>query len=212
MSSAPRKRAARKAPAERANELAAAARAVALHDGLSAVTLRSVAARAEVAPALVAHYATGMDELVAATFAQVVGAELDEIDRLLASGTALDRIAALLRTLLDGSRADVTLVWVDAFAMGQRNEALAAAVRGQMDRWQTTVEGLIADGIAEGAFRVDSATEAAWLLLGMVDGLNAQSLVRWGGAAERSSLLERAVEGTLGLPRGALEGARLPIV
>lgn len=212
MSSAPRKRAVRKAPAERANELAAAARAVALDDGLSAVTLRSVAARAEVAPALVAHYATGMDELIARTFAQVVGAELDEIDDLLASGTALDRLAALLRTLLDGSRADVTLVWVDAFAMGQRNDALAAAVRGQMDRWQTTVEGLIADGIAEGAFRVDSATEAAWLLLGMVDGLNAQSLVRWGGAAERSSLLERAVEGTLGLPRGALEGARLPIV
>lgn len=212
MSSAPRKRAVRKAPAERANELAAAARAVALDDGLSAVTLRSVAARAEVAPALVAHYATGMDELIARTFAQVVGAELDEIDDLLASGTALDRLAALLRTLLDGSRADVTLVWVDAFAMGQRNDALAAAVRGQMDRWQSTVEGLIADGIAEGAFRVDSATEAAWLLLGMVDGLNAQSLVRWGGAAERSSLLERAVEGTLGLPRGALEGARLPIV
>lgn len=208
MSSAPRRRAERKAPAARASELAAAARALALGEGLSAVTLRAVASRAEVTPALVAHYVPSMDALVASTFSDIVGAELDELDAIIATGTPEDRLSALIGTLTDGTRDDVTLVWVEAFALGQRSDTLAAAVRTAMDRWQRALEALVADGVAAGAFHVESATEAAWQLLGMVDGLNAQSLVRWGGASDRSTLLERAVEGMLGLPKGALDRTR----
>ena len=40
----------------------------------------------------------------------------------------------------------------------------------------------------------------------MLDGLNAQALVRWGGAADRGSLLAHAVEGMLGVERGVLVG------
>jgi hypothetical protein len=38
----------------------------------------------------------------------------------------------------------------------------------------------------------------------MIDGLNAQALVLWGEANERGSLISHAVEGMLGLRRGAL--------
>ena len=38
----------------------------------------------------------------------------------------------------------------------------------------------------------------------MIDGLNAQALVRWGDADDRGSLICHAVEGMLGLGRGAL--------
>ena len=65
-------RAARRPPAERRAELAASARAVALDEGLAAVTLRAVAARAGVTPALVAHYHESMDALVAETFTSIV--------------------------------------------------------------------------------------------------------------------------------------------
>ena len=58
----------RKSPAERRDEIAAAARDIALADGLVAVTLRAVAARVGVAPGLVAHHVDGMDALVADTF------------------------------------------------------------------------------------------------------------------------------------------------
>jgi hypothetical protein len=44
----------------------------------------------------------------------------------------------------------------------------------------------------------------AWQLLGAIDGLNAQGLVRWGAAGDRYPLLAHAAEGMLGLPRGAL--------
>jgi AcrR family transcriptional regulator len=198
-------RAPRRSPAQRRGQIADAARTLALEEGLAAVTMRAVAARAGVAPALVAHYVPSMDDLVASAFAEVVGVELDELHRATAAGTPLEGLAALLRSLLDGTRDDVTLVWIEAFALGRRSEVLAAAVRDEMDRWQGVLRELLAGAVADGAVRIDDPADAAWQLLGMIDGLNAQALVRWGGAADRSALMLRAVEGMLGLPRGALD-------
>jgi AcrR family transcriptional regulator len=205
MSSPTRKKAARKSPAERAAEIADAAHELALEQGLSAVTLRAVAARIDVAPALVAHYEPDMQALIASTFASIVAAELAEVDALVAGlPTPRERLAAMLATLLDGSRDDVTVIWVEAWAMGRRNEALAASVRDEMDAWQAMIRGVVQAGVASGDFETDDAAAAAWQLLGMIDGLNAQALVRWGDAADRGSLISHAVEGMLGLERGAL--------
>ncbi|MEY9954005.1 TetR/AcrR family transcriptional regulator [Leifsonia sp. EB34] len=200
-------RAARKPPTERRAELAAAARALALDEGLAAVTLRAVAARAGVTPALVAHYHESMDGLVAETFTSIVDAEVAELRALLAAAPSpAAGLATLLRTLLDGTRDDVTVVWVEAWALGRRNPVLGAAVRDQMDAWSDVIEGVIVDGVAAGSFRVEDPRAVAWQLLGMLDGLNAQALVRWGGAADRGSLLAHAVEGMLGVERGVLVG------
>jgi len=205
-------RAARRPPAERREELAAAARDLALADGLATVTLRSVAARAGVTPALVAHYHPAMDQLVAAAFTAVVGAELIEVCALLErAGDPTARMAALLRTLLDGTRDDVTLVWVEAWALGRRNEALAAAVREQMDAWQALILDVVEEGVRAGDFTADDPAQTAWQLLGMIDGLNAQALVRWNAGAERAPVLAHAVEGMLGLPRGTLDPAALDV-
>ncbi|MEU1972968.1 TetR family transcriptional regulator C-terminal domain-containing protein [Microbacterium sp. NPDC019599] len=206
--SSTRKKAARKSPAERAAEIADAARDLALEQGLSTVTLRAVASRIDVAPALVAHYEPNMDALVASTFATVVAAELDDIRGVLAAETRpTARVAALVDTLLDGTRDDVTLVWVEAWALGRRNETLAVAVRQEMDAWQLVVRGLVEDGVEAGEFAVDDAADVAWQLLGMIDGLNAQALVRWSADRARGSVLHRAVEGMLGLDRYALDTA-----
>jgi AcrR family transcriptional regulator len=208
MSSTPRKKAARKSPQERSDEIARAAAALALEQGLAAVTLRAVAARIDVAPALVAHYEPNMDALVAASFRTVVGSELDEIRTMLAGlSSPAARITALLDTLLDGSRDDVTVVWVEAWAMGRRSETLASAVRAEMDQWQAVVQDVIDEGVRTGEFETTDASDAAWQLLGMVDGLNAQALVRWNDERSRGSVLHRAVEGMLGLDRYALDGA-----
>ncbi|GLJ61951.1 hypothetical protein GCM10017576_20810 [Microbacterium barkeri] len=195
----PRRRAPRRAPAERRAEIAAAARAIALADGLHAVTLRAIAARASVTPALVAHYAPAMEELVATTFAGIVGDELAELAQLVAGEAPRDALRALIETLLSGTRDDVTAVWVEAWALGRRSDPLAAAVREQMDAWARLLREVIEEGAADGSFRVEDPSAAAWQLLGMIDGLNAQALVRWGGAAERAELLLRAAEAMLGV-------------
>lgn len=211
MSTPTRTRASRKTPAERSAEIADAARRLALDEGLAALTLRSIAARAGVTPALVAHYQPNMDALVAGTFEVVVATEIDEVERLLATLPGpRERLGALLDTLLDGSRDDVTVVWVEAWALGRRNDALAASVRRQMDAWQAVVQGVVEEGVARAGFETDDAAATAWQLLGMIDGLNAQALVRWGDASERGSLIHRAVEGMLALSRGALGAGPRP--
>ncbi|MGW4929618.1 TetR/AcrR family transcriptional regulator [Agromyces sp. NPDC004153] len=205
MSRPPRKKAARKSPAERSAEITDAARAVALEHGLYGVTLRSIAARIDVAPALVAHYQPNMDVLVASTFGSIVADELAELEDLVAPlPTPSAQLARLLDTLLDGTRDDVTVIWVEAWALGRRNEALAQRVREEMDDWRVFVQGIVQAGVAAGEFETDDAASVAWQLLGMIDGLNAHALVRWEDATDRGSRIGHAVEGMLGLGRGAL--------
>src|SRR6476661_6184022 len=106
MRSTPRTRV-RKTPDGRRAEIAAAARATALGEGLQAVTQRAVADRASIAPALVAHYVGSMDELVAQTFSAIVADELSEVAALLqAAPGPLGKVAVLLETTLNGSRQD----------------------------------------------------------------------------------------------------------
>lgn len=190
---------------ERRAEIVAAARRIALAHGLIGVTLRAVATDAGVAPGLVAHYVPSMDELVASTFSDIVGDELGELERLIAAQPdPLDALRALLDTLLDGTREDVTLVWVQGWGLGSRNDALAEAVRQAMDAWDDFLEQIVRAGVDAGVFGADDPRGVALQLLGMIDGLNAHALVRWRDAAQRRALMAVAVEAMLGMPRGAL--------
>jgi AcrR family transcriptional regulator len=204
---------ARGTPEGRRSEIAVAARGIALEQGLDAVTQRAVAQRAGITPALVAHYVSSMDALVADTFAAIVGEELREVRGLAAAEAGpVARLAAVLGTLLDGSRQEVTLVWVQAWALGRRNEPLAAAVRHRMDDWRAAIREVLDEGDRSGAFSCEDVDGTAWHVLAMVDGLNAHALVRWGAPVVQARLLRRAVEAMLGLHPGALHprGAAAP--
>lgn len=194
----------RRSAPERIAQITAAARSLALEAGLGAVTLRAVATEIGVAPALVAHYVPSMDVLVADTFAAIVGDELAEIEQISRRDSAASALAAVLASLLDDRRAEVTLVWVQSWSLGRRSEALAASVRDQMDAWRTFLAGVLDGGARDGEFRCDDPSAIAGQILGMVDGLNAHSLVGWQDASERTHLLLRSVEAMLELPPGRL--------
>ncbi|WP_188585008.1 TetR/AcrR family transcriptional regulator [Gordonia jinhuaensis] len=195
----------RKPPAERADEIRAAAREIACAEGLTSLTLRAIGARVGVAPALVAHYEPVMDELIAATFAAITTAEVDDVADLVGGEqTATDKLRRLIATLTEPGRDDVTVVWADAFSMGRTNESLAAAVREVMDRWQQLVGDLITGGVDSGEFRTDDADDVAWQFLGMIDGVNSHAMVRYADTLDRGRLVRRAMENELTLSRGAL--------
>lgn len=195
----------RRSASERVEQIASAAQSLAREAGLSAVTLRAVATEVGVAPALVAHYVPSMDALVGDTFAAVVGEELAEMEDLAhGRATASDALTAVLASLLDEGRAEVTLIWVQSWSLGGRNDVLAGRVREQMDAWRAFLAGVIEAGRAAGEFRCDDPVAIAGQILGMVDGLNAHSLVSWQDASERTRLLLRSVEAMVDLEPGAL--------
>jgi AcrR family transcriptional regulator len=205
----------RKAPAERSAELREAAIALARDEGLSAVTLRSVAHRAGVASALVAHYHPSMDALVAEAFTALVTSELGEVERMLeAEPTASARLARLFSSLMDGSRRDLTVVWVEAWALGRRSAALAEAITLQMRTWHALVRGIVEQGGESGEFVPSPAPDAdaaadpldpvAWQILGMIDGLTAQSLVLGAEPAPFAEHIARAAEVLVGAKPGAV--------
>jgi len=194
----------RKTPEERSAEIVAAATELAREAGLSAVTQRAVAQRAGVATGLVAHYQP-MEDLVARVYRDLVDAELAEVARALAGRPdPAARLRLLIDTLVAGDRDDLTVVWVEGWAMARRSAVLSGAVRGEMARWQDLVHDLIDDGCRSGAFATSEPGEVAWQLLGMIDGINAQSLARGADAATFAERVARAAEALVEAKPGAL--------
>lgn len=195
-SSTPRPK--RMPPEQRERAILDAAVDLARQGGIAGLTVRTVAAAAGVTPALVAHYRPSMDAFVAEVFGAIVGAEREEVVAVGRAGTDLRaRIARVVETLLDGDRDDVTLVWVQAWAAGARNEELAARVRLEMDLWQQDLERIVADGVAAEEISAERAEGVAWLLLATVDGMNAHSLVKW-APEDRGALARRTIAALLG--------------
>jgi AcrR family transcriptional regulator len=196
----------RKTPQQRSAEILEAATELAREQGLSALTLRAVAERAGVASGLIAHYHPSMDDLVARVYSDLVATEIGEVEALVAeTERPAAGMAALIETLLDGTREDLTVVWVEAWALGRRNAALAVAVRAQMDAWHRMVAAVIDEGVATGAFTTPSSSDAAWQLLGMIDGLNAQSLARGIEGEGYAVKMARAAEILLGASPGSID-------
>ena len=187
-------------PEERERTIVDGAIALARENGLDTLTVRAVAARVGVTPALVAHYRPVMDAFVAEVFGAIVAAERDEvIAAFTPAGGLRASLQRLVETLLDGSRDDVALIWVQAWSQGVRNEPLGERVRSEMDLWQSRLEDVISG--AASADPDDSADPAfaAWMLLAMVDGMSAHSLVKW-APHDRAELARRTVAAVLDRP------------
>lgn len=169
----------RKLPAERHSELLAKAVEISRAEGLSAVTLRRVAADLGVAPGLVSHYFSAAEQLITAAFRSAAVADLDEArSHVDAAPTALAKMDALMDYLLDDSSDDASALWLEAWSLGRRNAALASEAKELTDDWLACIAGIVRAGTQDGEFRVDDVDVAARRLLTMIDGLGAQKVVR----------------------------------
>lgn len=187
-------------PEERERTIVDGAVALARADGLETLTVRAVAARVGVTPALVAHYRPVMDAFVAEVFGAIVAAERDEVlDDFAPVGGLRASLQRLVETLLDDSREDVALVWVQAWSLGVRNEPLGERVRAEMDLWQSRLEEVIADSASADPDDSADPAFAAWMLLAMVDGMSAHALVKW-APRDRAELARRTVAAVLDRP------------
>jgi AcrR family transcriptional regulator len=169
----------RKMPAERREELLAAAVRISREEGLSAVTLRGVAAALGVTAGLVSHYFSAAEQLIAAAFQSAAEADLAAASaRVDATATPRDKIEALVDYLLDDASEDASALWLEAWSLGRRNPTLADAANALTARWLAVFAGIVRAGVTAGQFTVVDVDVAARRLLTMVDGLGAQMVVR----------------------------------
>lgn len=169
----------RKLPAERHGELLAKAVDISADEGLSAVTLRRVATDLGVTPGLVSHYFSSAEQLITAAFTAAADADLAEAcSRVARAATPTAKMDALMDYVLDESSEDASALWLEAWSLGRRNPALAAAANALTVEWLACIADIVRSGVACGEFRVADADVAARRLLTMIDGLGAQMVVR----------------------------------
>ncbi|WAB85041.1 TetR family transcriptional regulator [Microcella daejeonensis] len=200
-------RTSRMTAAERSAEITAAARALALEDGLTALTQRGVAERAGVASSLVAHYQPSMEALIAETFRSIAHDEIIEVfGHIAVQRDPVLALRVLIVTLLDGGRDDVDLVWTDAFSMARRFPALGAEVLRQTQAWHDRFTAMLQRVAVDPPLSDEAADRIAAQFLGMLDGLNAHAAIGHLAGRVNVELIARALEPELGLPAGSLSG------
>ena len=190
----------RKLPAERHGELLAKAVELAAAEGLSAVTLRRVAADLGVTPGLVSHYFSSAEQLITAAFRSAAVADLAEArSRIDAAPTALAKMDALMDYVLDDSSDDAGALWLDAWSLGRRNPALATEANDLTDEWLICIADIVRAGKRDGEFVVDDVNVAARRLLTMIDGLGAQKVIRAVPSAEAKHIARAYFASELGV-------------
>jgi AcrR family transcriptional regulator len=186
------------------DELVEAAVAVAFDEGLRALSAATVAARADTTARVVLHHRPDMSAFVAEVFQRIVGAELAEVKRVVLAHPAPPvQLSALLETLALPVRMDVDAVWLESWSLGRRNPALGAAVRAEEGAWHAFVAAVIRRGVRSADFLPADPDTVAHLLLAVIDGVNAYSLVGYHSEIDRMRLLTAVVRSELGVVRNA---------
>jgi AcrR family transcriptional regulator len=117
--------------------------------GLAAIRVADVADALGVSPALVFYHFGTKDALVADAFAHAVDRDLDRLDRATAKDAdPLDRLRRVLRLYGPTGAATGWRLWIDAWALAQREPTLRRVLRRMDERWCAVLREVVDDGVA----------------------------------------------------------------
>jgi AcrR family transcriptional regulator len=169
--------------------------------GLASIRVADVAAALGVSPALVFYHFGTKDSLVADAFAHAVDRDLRRIDQATAHGTdPTDRLRRVLRLYGPTGAAAGWRLWIDAWALAQREPVIRKVLRRLDERWCAVLREVIEDGVAEGTFTCRDPEATVARVSALIDGLSVATLVYQ--TVSREQLREwvgGAVAGELGI-------------
>jgi AcrR family transcriptional regulator len=169
--------------------------------GLASIRVADVAAALGVSPALVFYHFGTKDSLVADAFAHAVDRDLRRIDQATAHGTdPTDRLRRVLRLYGPTGAAAGWRLWIDAWALAQREPVIRKVLRRLDERWCAVLREVIDEGVAEGTFTCPDPEATVARVSALIDGLSVATLVYQ--TVSREQLREwvgGAVAGELGI-------------
>jgi AcrR family transcriptional regulator len=146
--------------------------------GLASIRVADVAAALGVSPALVFYHFGTKDSLVADAFAHAVDRDLRRIDQATANGTdPTDRLRRVLRLYGPTGAAAGWRLWIDAWALAQREPVIRKVLRRLDERWCAVLREVIEEGVAEGTFTCPDPEATVARVSALIDGLSVATLV-----------------------------------
>lgn len=169
--------------------------------GLAAIRVADVAEELGVSPALVFYHFGTKDALVANAFAHAVDRDLAKLDQATTKGTdPLDRLRRVLRLYGPTGAATGWRVWIDAWALAQREPVIRKVLRRLDHRWAAALLEVIEEGVADGSFICPDPVASVARVSALLDGLSVATLVyRTVTRAQLRAWVAGAVAGELGL-------------
>ncbi len=148
-----------------------AAMRVALQGGLGAMTVRQIAAVAEVSTGQLHHHFTSIGELKAQAFVRLIREMLD-IQLVAEDACARDRLFSILGSE-DGRLDPYIRLWREGQLLAGSDSDIKEAYLLTMSMWHEETVKIIRLGRESGEFRPgDSAENVAWRLIALVCGLD----------------------------------------
>ena len=123
--------------------------------GLEATRVTDVAKALNVSPALIFYHFGTKDALVAEAFAYAVERDLARLDKATAASTdPVDQLRRALRSYGPTGPAKGWRIWIDAWALAQREPVIRKVLRRMEHRWCAVLLAIIDEGVADGVVHV----------------------------------------------------------
>jgi AcrR family transcriptional regulator len=145
--------------------------------GLAQTRVADVAVALDVSPALVFYHFGTKDDLVAEAFAHAVEHDLHRLEKAATGGDPVQRLRKVLRLYGPTGRATGWRIWIDAWAVAQRDPHIRTLLKRLDHQWQDILRGVVDDGVATGAFTCPDPEATVARLSALVDGLSVAAVV-----------------------------------
>ncbi|QLQ09436.1 MAG: TetR/AcrR family transcriptional regulator [Nocardioidaceae bacterium] len=146
--------------------------------GLAALRVADVAKELGVSPALVFYHFGTKDALVADAFTYAVERDMSRVDAAVAkANNPLDKMRRALKSYGPTGAAAGWRIWIDAWALAQREPTIGAVLRGFDERWRSVLQAIITEGVQSGDFTCTDPEASVAQISASLDGLSVAALV-----------------------------------
>lgn len=150
-----------------------AAKRVALLEGLNGLTVRRIAAEAQVSTGQVHHHFQSSSHLKAEVFIELMN-QLDQVEDQITTNSSLERLFLLLGIENIELTQPYLRLWNEAEILIDQDQEIKKAYNVTMEQWYNSLVATIEQGITQQEFKVSTASSSqdiAWRLIAFVCGL-----------------------------------------